>query len=82
LLDAPVEIFGIEDKAEEEGFAGDRENMKKSAALMVGVVQTDFFNRVEAAVPNKPSGINSAFATIESEGDRDWFWLMEGHVHN
>lgn len=76
----PVKSFSIEDKAEKEGFADDRENMKEGAAAAEGVVEADFLDRVETALPEKPFGVNFRLDTVKGEADRDWLVEFGDHT--
>lgn len=41
--------------------------MVQSAAFAIGVMKTDFDDRVETTVPNKPFWINFPYLTVESQ---------------
>lgn len=59
-----MQIFGIQNKTEKQSPADNGKNVVQGAALSVGVMKSDFDNRIKTVIPDNPFRENFVFFVI------------------
>jgi hypothetical protein len=54
-------------------------DVKEGAALAVSVMETNFFDSIELAIPDEPFRVNFAAGAIKSKTNRNRFGYSLGH---